>query len=92
MVGVGQRGLTSCHRQHVAQRAAGLNLAAVGVDVDVPDGPLDADADAQSFPRVGVQDVHEVGVIGGQALLLLHVLKQGPRRVQTLVQVQDSSQ
>lgn len=79
----GQLELTSCHRQHVAQRAAGLNLAAVGVDVDVSDWPLDPDADTQSFPRVCVQNIHKVGVVRRQALFLLHVLKQRSCWVQT---------
>lgn len=47
------------------------------------DGLLDPDAETQGAPREGVQDVHKVGVVGGEAPMGVHPLKVGAGRVQT---------
>ena len=75
--------LTSSHCQHITQCTAGLHVTTVGVDVNVPNWLLDANTDPQSLSSVRVQYVHKVGVIWGEALLLLYTLKHRPRRVQT---------
>lgn len=46
-------------------------------------GLLDPDAEAQRAPREGVQDVHKVGVVGGEAPVGVHPLEVGTGRVQT---------
>lgn len=75
--------LTSSHCQHVTKCTAGLHVTTVGVDVNVPNWLLDANADTQSLSSVRVQNIHKVGVIWGEAPLLLHTLKHRPCRVQT---------
>lgn len=75
--------LTSCHCQHVPQSAAGLHLTTIGVDVNVPDGLLDPNAEAQGFSGVGVQNVHKVGVIRRQSVLFLHTFKHWAGRIET---------
>lgn len=67
--------LTSSHCQHVTQSTAGLHFTTIGVDVNVADGLLDPNADAQGFPRVRVQNIHKVSVIRRESILLLHALK-----------------
>ena len=69
--------------QGVLDVAAGLEGASVGEDVDVAHGPLDADAAVRRAPGVGVQHVHELGVLLGQDVLVGGVLEGGPSRVQS---------
>lgn len=56
----------SCSGQHVPQPAAWLHVSSVGIDIDVANGLLDPDADAESLSRVGVEDVDKVGIVRGQ--------------------------
>lgn len=67
--------LTSSRCQHVTQSTAGLHFTAVGIDVNVADGLLDPNADAQCFSRVCVQNIHKVSVIRRESILLVHALK-----------------
>lgn len=63
--------------------AAGLEAASIGVDVHVAHGLLDSDAEAQRAPGEGVQHVHKVSVVGGEAPVGMHPLKVGTSWVQT---------
>jgi len=69
-------------QEGVLDVAARLEGASVGVDVHVAHGPLDADAAVRQAARVGVQDVHELGVTRGQDVLVVGVLEGGPGGVQ----------
>lgn len=69
--------------QRPPQVAARLEAAPIGIDVHVADGLLDPDAEAQRAPREGVQDVHKMRVVGGEAPVGVHPLKVRTGRVQT---------
>lgn len=68
--------------QRVLDVAARLEGSPVGVDVDVPHGSLDADAAVRGPSGVGVEDVHELGVVGGEGVLVVRVFEGGTCRVQ----------
>lgn len=70
-------------QQRVLDVAARLESAAVGVNVNVAHGFLDADAAARGAPGVGVQDVHELGIVSGQSVLDVCVFKVGTCWIQT---------
>ena len=72
--------------QRVLDVAARLEGASVGVNIDVSHGPLDADAAVRGAPGVGVQDVHELGIVPGQGALVVSVLEGGTGRIQTCVE------
>lgn len=63
--------------QGVLDVAAWLESAPIGVDVDVTNRPLDADAAVRRASGVGVQDVHKLGIIPGQGVLVVRMLKSG---------------
>ena len=63
--------------------AARLEAATVWVNVHVADRLLDADAEAQAAPCEGVEDVHEVSIIWGQAPVGVLPLKVRTSWVQT---------
>lgn len=65
---------------HVAAR---LEAAPVGVDVHMADGLLYPDAETQRTPSVGVEDVHEVGVIWREAPVGVFALKVRSGWIQT---------
>lgn len=71
-------------QQGILDVAARLEGASIGVNVDVAHRPLDADAAVWGAPGVGVQDVHELGVISGQSALVICMLEGGTSRIQTL--------
>ncbi|KAG7230798.1 hypothetical protein INR49_019612 [Caranx melampygus] len=52
-----------------------LEGASVGVNVNVAHRPLDADAAVRRAPGVGVQDIHKLGIISGQGVLVICMLK-----------------
>lgn len=70
-------------QQRVLDVTAWLESAAVGVNVNVAYGSLDADAAARGAPGVGVQDVHKLGIVSGQSVLDVCVFKVGTCRIQT---------
>lgn len=69
--------------QGPSQVAAGLEAASVGVDVHVAHRLLDSDAEAQRAPGEGVQHVHKVSIVGGEAPVGMHPLKVGTGWIQT---------
>lgn len=69
-------------QQRVLDVTARLEGAAVGVDVDVSNGSLDADAAVGRSSGVGVQHVHKLGVVRRQGVLVVCVLKGGTGGVQ----------
>lgn len=72
-----------CNSQKcVLDVTARLECAPVGVNVDVPHGSLDADAAVRGSSGVGVQDVHELGVVGGEGVLVVRVFKGGTCGIQ----------
>lgn len=70
-------------QQGVLDVAAWLEGASIGVDVNVAHWPLDADAAVWGTPGVSVQDVHKLGIISGQGVLIVCMLKSGASRIQT---------
>lgn len=75
--------LGSDSQQCVLDVAARLESAAVGIDVDVAHGLLDADAAARGASGVGVQDVDKLGVISRQSVLNVSVFEAGTCRIKT---------
>lgn len=68
-------------QQSILNVAAWLESASIGVNVDVADWSLDADAAVWGAPSVGVQDVHKLGVTSGQGALVICVLEGGTSRI-----------
>lgn len=69
-------------QQRVLDVAARLERATVGVNVNVSNRSLDADAAARGPPGVGVQDVHKLGIVGGEGGLVVCVFKGGACGIQ----------
>jgi len=61
--------------QGAPEVAARLEAPSVGVDVHVAHRLLDADAETQGAPGEGVQHVHKVGVVRGEAAVGVLPLK-----------------
>lgn len=62
---------------------ARLESASIGVNIDVTHGSLNADAAVRGASGVGVQDINKLGVISGQGVLVVCMLKGGTSRIQT---------
>lgn len=67
--------------QHVTQGTSRLYVSTIGIDVNVSDGFLDANADTQSSPRVRVKDVDKVSVVRRKSFVGFRTLKHGTSRV-----------
>lgn len=68
--------------QDIVESTARLVVTPIGVNVDVSHGHLNPDAQAEGT-REGVEDVHEVCVVGRQPPVNVHPFKHGPSRIQT---------
>lgn len=69
-------------QQRVLDVTARLERATVGVNIDVSNRSLDADAAVWGSSGVGVQDVYKLGVVRRESVLVVCVFKGGTCGIQ----------